>query len=510
MSETGIPPRIPSSSGRSARNPFAQRDRNNFPGVDLALTTGDAPQLVLYNETTTDHSFCSQGTGSSSVLNISIGARAALNEHMRHVAKYGIDGERRPEKNPNLHQNLPTQKSTLDEEWDNLLDTTCTSNVSQANSFTRVSSHPRIDFLNSSSNKDGNETMDAMTDVSNDFFNSSKILLLMTPERNKERIEMVMTRGQEDSPYEEEESDIFGSSVHMAPELKASLVEGISRQSQQQSTDQNSSFISFSAADLSRISATDDSPRQSPNSSFQNHRQIIEDSPFFPAMDMVTPSKCQNSTFESTPQSSPPSREREATPKLPPMVSTPKKSTFRRRIQLDEHGEKENREANLDLDSPTMSPIAVKYTNSPIIASSKMWVQQNGYSQVGALDSMPTDFLRAIEVTQVPSPNLSMVDMDQTSCDGTNNICGFSPIPKRQKGEYSSSSSNDDDDSSSFAFSDRRRYRTVVPSRVFMTGSPSQYPEAQDSFSVTSRNNSHGQHDQTTPKSLIDSFEAAV
>ena len=68
-----------------ANNPFSERQRDNFPSLDAAF---------LKNHSIEIESTCSQG---SSFLNISIGARAALTEHLRHVAKYGIDGEKNGE-----------------------------------------------------------------------------------------------------------------------------------------------------------------------------------------------------------------------------------------------------------------------------------------------------------------------------------------------------------------------------------------------------------------------------
>jgi hypothetical protein len=83
----------------SPRNPFLEQERNHFPDFEVALTSG--PIFTTVNDedneddqqcSFVDHSVCSGGT--SSILKMSIGARAALNEHLRHVAKYGIDGEK--------------------------------------------------------------------------------------------------------------------------------------------------------------------------------------------------------------------------------------------------------------------------------------------------------------------------------------------------------------------------------------------------------------------------------
>ena len=78
-------------SRRTMKNPLSRTgaNRENFPNLDNVFDTNDT---TLEAKQALNESLCSVADSSSS-LNMSIGARAALNEHMRHVARHGIDGE---------------------------------------------------------------------------------------------------------------------------------------------------------------------------------------------------------------------------------------------------------------------------------------------------------------------------------------------------------------------------------------------------------------------------------
>ncbi|KAL3924033.1 MAG: hypothetical protein SGILL_001297, partial [Bacillariaceae sp.] len=94
------------AAAAATRNPFYEHQRNNFPDFEVALKPASLCEIFNEEEdhdddgidypdfqpmTMTDFSVCSGDGGSSSILNMSIGARAALNEHLRHIAKFGID-----------------------------------------------------------------------------------------------------------------------------------------------------------------------------------------------------------------------------------------------------------------------------------------------------------------------------------------------------------------------------------------------------------------------------------
>lgn len=133
----------PSLRRRSTDPFYVKDDRNNFPGLDEAFLSDaidveatpkmgssskryssrakesssssssldrDPSSLML------DRSVCFDSSSlPSSSLDMSIGARAALSEHLRHIARYGLDGQ----------QNVvlqPGERDGLDEEWDRLMD----------------------------------------------------------------------------------------------------------------------------------------------------------------------------------------------------------------------------------------------------------------------------------------------------------------------------------------------------------------------------------------------------
>ena len=104
---TDSPP-LNSKSYRRA-NPFAEKCRNNFPSLDNAFSSPTKGDSSGSNSSSDDfQSVCSQG---SSFLNMSIGAMAALTDHMRQVIKYGIDGEKTAE----LTEDTNTSRNSLDE-----------------------------------------------------------------------------------------------------------------------------------------------------------------------------------------------------------------------------------------------------------------------------------------------------------------------------------------------------------------------------------------------------------
>ena len=175
------------SHSEIVRNPFIQRYRDNFPGLDRALGLDDdhdhrraqhEQHGSFYDDRVSpDQSICSHQTSSSlqnSSLNMSIGARAALNEHLRQVALHGIDGQQSPTDTSLSFERLPQ-----DEVWDRLMD----GNLS----ITSTSSPTLIDRLQAvvSISEDGEETVEVVADTSSDFFNSSRIWQLSTPEKNK-------------------------------------------------------------------------------------------------------------------------------------------------------------------------------------------------------------------------------------------------------------------------------------------------------------------------------------
>jgi hypothetical protein len=402
MSEAGCPPRVHSAKKRPCRpmNPFAYRERNNFPGLDFGMA--DAKQKAE-----ADYSTTSEG---SSCLNMSIGARAALNEHMRNVAKYGIDGER-PVSDKKCAQ---TPRNAMDEHWDNILDGN-TPLVDLNGSFAALSSSPRrLDVM--LSDQDGSEYIDVKTDISLDFFNSSRVLMLATPEKNRKLTKNtvdIRDEVQQEETYQEDDSE--GSSyANMAPELKGSP--GISLNS----TERTSTFVSFSLAEMSQISNAGSEVRRSPDESFDG-RWTIEENAVSPIKEMGTPSRFQDSPFapssqqrfmrnSSTSSSSSTSRRTpprdtsfprtSSTPGLPVLDSIPIESNFKERStrQDSNSSDKENNfKKNMTSTfgySPAVSPFVVNSGISPaaILAGAQASQMIKDFSRYGAcLAKNPAD-----------------------------------------------------------------------------------------------------------------------
>jgi hypothetical protein len=537
MSETGCPPWVQSAKKRPCqsakkrpcrpKNPFAYRERDNFPGFDFGMTDTKL-------KTEVDYSMTSEG---SSFLNMSIGARAALNDHMRNVAKYGIDGERPVSDD----KGAQTPLNALDEQWGNLLDGN-TPRVDLSGSFAAGYSSPRRDVM--LSNQDGSECIEVMADLSHDFFNSSRVLLLATPEKNRKQVKnMVVTRDelQQEETYQEDDSE-DSCYADMAPELKGSL--GIS----QHSTERNSSFISFSVAEMSMISNAGSEILRSPDESFHG-RWVIEENTFSPIKEMGTPPRFQDSpfapsskprfmrnsstsSFASTPRQTPPRNSStprfprtNSTPGLPVIDSTPRESNFKQTRPDSKSSNKENHLKNKTPTfgySPAVSPFVVNKGMPPAaaLAGARASEMLKGYSRPGAaclaeddaFDRMPSDFLQAMEsskdaaLSPILQMDLSVVEIASNvgSGSGDGSEGGFPSIrsAKRLKAENPSPSAP-----AATAHDNRRRFRTVVPARVFMD-SPSEFPEERDSFCTPAPRSNRSENDRTR-KSLINSFEEA-
>ena len=191
-------------------NPFDHGERLNFPAIEDAM---DSSALSR-----------SPSSPSPSLMDLSIGALAALNEHLRHVAKYGIDNNSNigssnnsisfddPQKEQEHDyseeqvdqgvskgksqkvqqlENITssdTPRNPLDEKWEHLVDDNLSENSFSLTSC-RQSSRNGIDRLERTTpikKDDIYGTFDALSENSN-YFNSSRVLLLKTPERDQNR-----------------------------------------------------------------------------------------------------------------------------------------------------------------------------------------------------------------------------------------------------------------------------------------------------------------------------------
>ena len=484
MSEDLLPP----PERRGTRNPFSRKraERENFPNLDLVF--GSTPEHETEN---IDHSLCSYE--GSSILNMSIGARAALNEHMRNVARFGIDGEKVAE----TSEQFP--KSILDEQWECFLEET--SKVNTSESFARVSSYPRLDSLILDPSR-MEASIEVMTDVSHqDFFNSSRVNMLATPERNFSRINHVVSRDEVEQlmPYEDSYDQVSqaGSYNQGLHEFKVS---------EHSISEKDSSFHSFCVADISRISNADSEVRRSPNSSFHDHPPTIDDGGYSPILDVASTSNYQDSSFASSTPRRPPPRQNDSTPILPlNFSSTNKKSVLKPRDDKENDGSSLNRSIDPSDTSLSGSLRAAKETISQVAAAACSHLKkqsppdffEKGKSVISAIESMPAEILSAVENlrSEVPSPISKRSSQEEGSHrEGSS---------RNSNNEASTSSSSNN------SLTGRKLYRTVVPRRVYMeNSSPSDFPEEHDSFSSPQSTTEESRRDPTQ-RSLLESFEAA-
>lgn len=215
------------------RNPFTGRD--NFPDFDEAITSSSSewpmplssstrdirssrqtgqrlhrpePQQQQHHQSfesaAVDVSMCSH----ASLSQLSIGARACLNEHLRHVAKFGLDDSLYAQRMDledhsggeadhvtGSSRSSRKQRDPRDLLWEKLVDAPAEFTVDQDYSGSSdIIVSPVLDedlrqyydtvFANS--HGDVQQDVEVMAaDQSTDFFNSSRVWLLTTPDRNR-------------------------------------------------------------------------------------------------------------------------------------------------------------------------------------------------------------------------------------------------------------------------------------------------------------------------------------
>ena len=522
----------PVRQGSRIRNPFAELNRDNFPGWDRALESngkGRATQQ-LYNEERVDldRSVCSQASSSfhTSTMDMSIGARAAMTEHLRYIALHGLDGYGNQCDTPGSHSLLPH-----DEIWDRLMDGDKVSMTSSSSPWDRrsVASSSLWDRLElvMSTGQDGTEAVEVAADLS-DYFNSTEVWQLSTPEKNKGMRRAITTRGDNELFHYEESDCGSGRSQGSGMMYLYNAALGM-QENFESSEDTNSSFVSL-GVDLSRISDSDISDiRSSPDESFQQRMKNcfgddIRDS--LPWAD-VTPSRmssCRDVSY-STPLQSPPK----------PSSDGP---IFNSRIPVG-RTEKENASNFSDI---ALSPIAAQAGS---IAMKLGRPSKRDYPCAAFPDG---DFvspglagimygLRIDEPSPISQANQSFSDLrsfpigencilDMDSCVSEENEGSIKPSISRtppglkprenvaRLSHGSSSSTSCAKTSSGSSGIDRRRYRTVVPARVFFD-EPNDFPDHGDSFSARSEMVATSSSDYSAAsraclpsRSLLDSFDA--
>jgi hypothetical protein len=508
----------------------------------------------------------------ASSMNLSIGARASLNEHLRHVQKYGLDVSTTHDDNDNDNDRHHHISNPLDDEWDRLVGSRDNSHINNSNN----SSLLEDTILLEAATDARYESIEVMTNVSVDFFNSSRVDLLRTPKKNRSRrFNAVSTRGQEssfncqsllddddDCTDEDDESDEDGESPTM---MRMFQQTGLGLSSARKKSSQDQEFASFSAVDISRISADGSEGggglRRSPDCSFQDHRSTIDtiDQSFLSHMEMLSPGRdFKNTSGVLSPRSSPPRIESQR--RNFHDFSTPKRGQSQSSVVASK--EKENAPTDYFNDVIGLSPIGsrigdpsrnskvpVTYPSHPNTSFST--IEEGGPSFLhnvveaapseegtpsflhsvaeaapsflhnvveaapsflhGVVEAAPsflqnsflqTSFLQNIdEAAESPiglsKSRVSVVEYDRTHDSEISTLNSSSAGKKKVIGM--SSSNRHFSPGSPLDTLDRRRYRTVVPSRVFMNGTDD-FPEQYDSFSAPAPRS----------KPLLDSFDAAL
>ena len=516
---------------RLDRSPFQEMDRNHFPSFDAAF--GPAGR-----DFTHDRSFTGSIASSSqaSHLDLSIGARAALHEHLRHVEKYGIDGNS-PEntsKDEGNHRHQHHQEEDvaatasqeqlqnsslsssvghpLEVQWNQLLDDNASQvNLSWSSSHYRVS--PDESFHSThivAMASDEHEAVEVFPDVDSDYFNTSKVHLLATPEKNKQYRPPHAVTTRNVSLFDSEEG-VQASSDDNATMLHL-FHSALNLQHPPLPThDKENSFLSLSGVDVSRISATD---------SLQDHDKGLHDASvdftlFEEHNTTMTPrgSPLRGNHFFNNATRSPSSAAFGAfvtTPRGSPSRSFTSVTTPKRRSPYQSSSSNNNnntrsqsvfgtpqkthrspglpRQATQRPGSPTLlSPIAARAG----FLAGKLLVRPSVHKLA---DPFPeTVFTGQRQAPQeLPSPisqaNLSEFDPNNSSdlvfLDVSDDRPKSSPPSGYRAGSSSSSRSSVGRAPPVLPpLSDRRRYRTVVPSRVFLA-EPTEFPLQDDSFST--------------------------
>lgn len=501
-------------------NPFA--DRDNFPGVDRALGLDDVQTqheqrgscYGYEDRISPDQSICSHQTSASlqnSSLNMSIGARAALYEHLRHVALHGLDGGQQSPTDTSLSfERLPQ-----DEVWERLMD----GNLS----ITSASSPTLIDRLQAvvSISEDGEEAVEVVADSSgSDFFDSSRIWQLSTPEKNKGVHRSITTRR---GPDEYEESDSGSQESGMMYLYNVAL----GMHADQGSVDHSTSLLSL-GVDLSRISNSDVSDiRSSPDEVSFHQRNMFED--------FSTQSPARRSC-RIDPSFSTPSRQGIWSPEPSSMFSPSRQSVSTVRT----YGEKENYMNDIGL-----SPIAAQAGSIAVKIgrpSRRHYPGDAFPSYSPGSGASPNELVNRMRNLRMDEPSpisransghdmrttfptvsenciLDMEDKGESSKSASSSI-GLKPrdsFQKRASSLNSTPATASVPKQHSPSSEDRRRYRTVVPSRVFMDD-PENFPIQEDSFSSRSATANSTSDDDSRDsslsrlpaRSLLVSFDDAV
>jgi hypothetical protein len=259
-------------------NPFfattqIERDEN-FPSFSQAL--------LSFHTNSSGGATTVSGGDASHAVNLSISALAALSEHNRHVARYGIDNSLADDDD---NDHFPSFTDPLDVEWERLLlnttaNTANLSHISSNHSTQATAEYPiKTDqqvVVTTSNSPDGAgvEAIEVLTEVScSDFLNTSRsIHALRTPDHARNS-ESVTIRGREahlsSTHNDSSEATFSDDSTHvlqkmyldsMLPPIQQGFDKqySSSRGSPYHTRSDNQPSFSLNSVDISRISADDD------------------------------------------------------------------------------------------------------------------------------------------------------------------------------------------------------------------------------------------------------------
>jgi hypothetical protein len=447
-------------SSSASTNPF-NSTRINFPSFDEALYS----KAEKAAETEADDSILS----SSSMANLSIGARAALTEQLALISRLGIDSSR----DDAAEECASDDRDPLDIKWQSLINANI-SYISMANaSFQTLASPIRLDRVCSNINDAGEEEIEIMAETSSDyfndsdFFNSSRVLMLKTPER----LYNVHAHSQK--------NDLFACqnrSSHCKQHREPDYMHSGSIFQDDMHTDEHSEFNSLAAADISHISADGSEAHMkqvcSPDCSFiHDNRPSMEAVASPTALSFTSPVRSVSQMRQDSKRSSPRSKDH-----LDYYISASKPlSALRRsppRLILARSIDKENNPL-YDTAHTTISSAA-----SCAAEMAMQYMHQSSSQQSINCDRMPPSLSLGTS-RNVPSKRLPAMELEITRNIDTSTL-------RSTSSENKSSLTNT---SSSISSQDRRLYRTVVPPRVFLTEN-TEFPEQHDSFSVPVRRGS--------------------
>ena len=535
-------------------NPFESKQRSeNFPSWEEAFEGENHPNRSHAASWLDQSSLCSM----SSSLNLSIGARAALAEHIRHIAKHGFDETSSSEeeegagkeprkvckkKNDPVHckdeesfseKDQISSRDQLDEQWERYLEGTTTdssfldSNPHNVSLFSSGPHSPLSDVILSTTNQDGEEEVEVMTAVglsstTSDFFYNSAVNLLQTPERvrhlppPKIRGRGDTTPSSSDDDYdhpvfgclssEKEETLLYHSPIHgrsfdqTPPEESfGPTVVGTSREALAPDT----SFASLSAVDASRISASllDVSHISNDGSHHVSQPHALKGSGETAVLESLALSPISNRTKQSRilderlQYSSSLQRQggfdyvrQDDVASTGVLSSSFASGKFLPSLHISAAIQEEDEDARGQPELPETGNTL--HLGEPLL----------GLSADAQISEVQYDRTHDSDISTLQNQSSSAKDTTSSSVSANQSFFTSQQWQRQQSCDKISQRMMGSDRKQTPLFDDRRKYRTVVPTRVFMDMDPSDFPEEHDSFSARASRPSLGTQSERSDK----------